>query len=495
MTFAEYRSYDALGLSQLVAQGQISPAELLELAIARTEQVEKQLNALTLTLFDRARATAQQLDNTTSSPFHGVPFLIKDLGLELEGTPTRIGSNSTAGQVSAQNSYLVDAFQRAGLVIFGKTNTPEFGLNPFTEPVYKGPTHNPWRLGYTPGGSSGGSAAAVSAGVLPMATASDGGGSIRMPAACCGLFGLKPSRGRLSLGPAAGDMWAGAVVEGCVSRTVRDTAVFLDTFAGAGPGELYSAPTPIVPYAKVMQQPPGKLRIGWSTAHPLGLTVDEECKRAVAHAAELLAELGHEVEEVPLPYGEEDLSEHFLYVILGEASAEVRRIGLRRGRPVQRHEIETPNYTLYLLGEQISGADFAYHRSCWNQVARRQGIFHQNYDLLLTPTLALSPFPIGQLQPTRSEQILMNTLNTLRAGALLKTQLQTLSEKIFAYMAYTPIANMTGQPAMSVPLHWTPEGLPVGVMLTSAIYGEDILLQLAGQLEEAQPWMERVPPL
>ncbi|RME92316.1 MAG: amidase [Bacteroidetes bacterium] len=455
---------------------------------------QPQLNFLTFEHFTAARQEVAQLPATGNSPFFGLPFLIKDLGLALAGTPLRIGSRSTAGMISEADSHLVAAFKRAGLLIFGKTSTPEFGLTPFTEPQFGGPTHNPWKRGYTPGGSSGGSAAAVSAGVVPIATASDGGGSIRMPAACCGLFGLKPSRGRLSLSP-NGDVWNGAVVEGCISRSVRDTAAFLDTFSGPAPGELYTAPPPPAPYRQAMMDNPGALRIGFSTAHPLGLAVDSECVIAVEKTVKLLQELGHHPEEVALPFTATDLTERFMYVIFGEASAEVRRIGIKRGRPVKRHEVEPETYALYLLGQQISGADFAYQRSRWGELAHRQGQFHQDYDLLLTPTLSQPPFPIGSLRSSPAESLLLSVLNGLNARRILQTQVKQLAEKIFAYMAYTPIANMTGQPAVSVPLHWTPQGLPTGVMFTSAIYREDLLLQISAQLEKAQPWFERIPKL
>lgn len=495
MTFAEYRSYDALGLAELVRTGQVSPQALLDLAIARAEEVNPAINAIIHPLYERARTELQQRSATADSPFAGLPFLIKDLGLALQGTPLRIGSRSTAGDVSTESSYLVNDFEAAGMTIFGKTNTPEFGLTPFTEPELFGPTRNPWNTDYTAGGSSGGSAAAIAAGIVPLATASDGGGSIRMPASCCGLFGLKPSRGRLSLGPAAGEMWGGAVVEGCNSRSVRDSAAFLDHFSRPGVGELYHAPQPTLAFSSLQNEAVGKLRIAYSTEHPLGLPVDKDVIQAVENAVELLVSLGHEVEAVPLPYQREDLTETFLHHIMGEVNAELRRIGKQRGRKVARTEVEANTYALNMLGDTISAGEYAYHRSQWNDLARRQGRFHQTYDCLLTPTVALAPFPIGGLQATAAEALMINVLNRLRLGSLLKANIGQLAEKVFAYMPFTPIANMTGQPAMSVPLHWNAKGLPVGVMFTSAIYREDILFRLAFQLEAALPWMNKVPEL
>ncbi len=493
MTFSEYRQYDALGLAQLVQSGELTAVELLEVAIARAEVINPTINAIIHPLYERAREKAEVSAETAKSPFAGVPFLIKDLGLALQGTPLRIGSRSTAGDISAESSYLVSAFEKAGLLIFGKTNTPEFGLTPFTEPELFGPTTNPWKPGYTAGGSSGGSAAAIAAGIVPLATASDGGGSIRMPASCCGLFGLKPSRGRLSLGPGGGEMWGGAVVEGCNSRSVRDSAAFLDQFSIQGPGELYVAPAPERTYLEELNQATGKLRIAYSYEHPLGLPVDQDCIDAIESTVSLLAELGHEVEAVPLPYEREDLTETFLHLIMGEVNAELRRIGQARGRAVSRAEVEENTFALSLLGDTITAGAYAYYRSRWNDLARRQGRFHQTYDCLLTPTVALAPFKVGGLASTPAEHFLIKILNRLRLGSLLKANIGELAKKVFNYMPYTPIANMTGQPAMSVPLHWNEQGLPVGVMFTSAIYREDILFRLAKQLEEARPWMNKVP--
>ncbi|MGH1436008.1 MAG: amidase [Lewinella sp.] len=492
MTFSEYRQYDALGLAELVRSGQITAAELLNIAITRAEEVNQQLNAINHPLFEYAREQLANHPPTATQLFGGVPFLIKDLGLALKGTPLRIGSRSTEGMVSEVDSHLVQLFQKAGLLILGKTNTPEFGLTPFTEPEAFGATRNPWHTDYTSGGSSGGSAAAIAAGIVPMATASDGGGSIRMPASCCGLFGLKPSRGRLSLGPGSGESWNGAVVEGCNSRSVRDSAAFLDTFSQPSIGELYYAPKPEVPYADLLTASPEKLRIGFSTKHPLGLPVDNDCKQAVEETAHLLADMGHEVEAIPLPYQREDLTKTFLHLIMGEVSAELKRISKTRGSKVGRSEVEANTYALSLLGDAISAGDYAYYRSLWNDLARRQGNFHQTYHCLLTPTVAMAPFPVGSLQSTPAEKMLVNILTRLRLGSLMKANIEQLAEKIFAYMPYTPIANMTGQPAMSMPLHWNAKGLPVGVMFTAGIYREDILFKLAAQLEKAKPWMERV---
>lgn len=493
MTFEEYRRYDALGLAELVRKGEVSPTTLLDLAIQRAEAVNPQINAIIHPLYDLARKMAGRIDR--EAPFAGVPFLIKDLGLEVKGTPRHSGSRGFRGYLSDHDSYLVEDYRKAGLLFMGKTNTPEFGTTPFTEPELYGPTRNPWNLERTAGGSSGGSAAAVAAGITPLATASDGGGSIRIPAANCGLFGLKPSRGRLSLGPGKGDMWSGAVVEGCVSRSVRDTAALLDAASGTRPGEPYLCPPPERPYLEEARSDPQPLRIAYTTEHTLGQKMDTACENAVTDVVQLLTDLGHQVETVALPYHREDLTEIFLTMIVGEAAATVDEVSDHLGRPARPSDVEASNWAINLLGRAYSARDFARQRRRWNEIARRMGAFHQTYDLLLTPAVSMRPFPIGALQPSAGERRLVSLVNTMGMGSLLKSRIDDLAEKIFAYIPYTPFANMTGQPSMSVPLHWNEENLPVGVMFTGPLGREDLLLRLAGQLERARPWFNRIPDL
>lgn len=490
MTFAEYRQYDALGLAELVRKGDVTPSELLELAIQRAEMVNPQLNAIIEPLYERARKNLAALP--PDQVFSGVPFLLKDLSLELKSAPFREGSKSQLSYQSTVTSYLVEQLEEAGLQLIGKTNTPEFGLTPFTEPSATGVTRNPWDTGRTAGGSSGGSAAAIAAGIVPLATASDGGGSIRIPASCCGLFGLKSSRGRISQGPQSGGGWEGAVVEGCNSRSVRDSAAYLDTFGQPLPGELSYAPPPERPYSEEIMRKPDRLRIGFSTQHTLGHEIDTDCRAAVQETAQLLTELGHEVEEVPLPYRAEDLTEVFIQMIFGQVNAKLRSVGERRGRPIRRGDVEDNTYALYLLGQAYTAGDYAYYRTKWNQIARRQANFHQTYDLLLTSTVAKAPFKIGALQPTAAEKRLISLVTRFHLKQVLKANVIQLAEKIYEYIPYTALANMTGQPSMSVPLHWTAQGLPVGVMFTAPLYREDILFRMAAQLAEARPWMQKM---
>ncbi len=491
MTFDEYRKHDALALAGLVRKKEITATELTEIAIARSEAINPEINAIIEPLFEMGRQMAK---NHPNGPFAGVPFLIKDLGLHVQGTPLSNGSKGFQGQISDEDSYITRQFRAAGLIFLGKTNTPELGVTPYTEPERFGATRNPWENNRTPGGSSGGSAAAVAAGITPIATASDGGGSIRIPASCCGLFGLKPSRGRVSLGPHQAEAWNGASIEHCVSRSVRDSAALLDAILQDDtPGEPYRTRPPHRPYLEEAQSDPPTLRIGFSTAHTLGHQVHPECIAAVHHTAKLLESLGHQVEEVPLPYRREDLIEVFIIMIFGETAASIAEISQYLGRPARPSDVEATTWALHLLGHAVSAADFAIAKRRWNDIGRRLGAFYQQYDLLLSPVVAQPPFEIGALQPSTAERRLIKMVNTFKLKGLLKKNIIPLAEKTFDYIPYTPFANMAGQPSMSVPLHWTAEGLPVGSMFTAAIGREDTLFQLAGQLERAQSWFDRTP--
>lgn len=491
MTFEEYRKYDGLGLAKLIRKREVTATELVEVAVTRAESVNPTINAIIHPLYDMAKEMAKNAD--PESPFAGIPFLVKDLGLEIAGAPLSAGSRGYRDYVSKEDSYIVERFRQAGLSFLGKTNTPEFGTTPYTEPKHFGPTRNPWNIGRTAGGSSGGSAAAVAAGITPLASASDGGGSIRIPASCCGLFGLKPSRGRISLGPGRGEGWSGAVMEHCVSRSVRDSAALLDAIQGPAPGEPFIIQPPEKPYLETLKEAPGRLRIGMSTAHTLGQEVEAECILAVEKTAKLLESLGHHVELAPLPYRREDLTETFLTVICGEVAAGVDELSEHLGRTARPGDVERTNFALAMLGRNFSAGDYAYQRRKWNDISRRLGAFHQQYDLLLTPTVSRVPFRIGELQPSDAEQRLLKLVTSLNLEGVLKARIGPLAEKIFSYIPYTALGNMAGQPSMSVPLHWSEDGLPVGVMFTGPVGREDMLFRLAAQLEEAQPWMKKAP--
>lgn len=494
MTYPEYRQHDALALAELVRKGDATPAELLDAAIARAEAVNPELNAIVTPLYDQGRRMLDQLP--ASAPFRGVPFLLKDLELEWAGTPMKSGNRGYAGHISATDSYAVTRYKQAGLVFFGKTNTPEFGLTPYTESELYGPARNPWNPAYSPGGSSGGSAAAVAAGIVPAATATDGGGSIRIPASCCGLFGLMPSRGRTSLGPSFGEMWQGAVRSHVVSRTVRDSAALLDVSAGMAPGDPYAMGPNAETFLSQVGIEPGKLRVAMTTQHPFpGQQTHAECVLAVQKTAKLLEGLGHTVEEIALPFDQTALSEVFLTMVLSETGATIRELSDYLKRPARRDDMELNTWALSRISEAYSAVDNSYQKRRWNTLSRQMGQLHERFDLLLTPTMSRPPIRIGELQNSAAETRTMKLVDALGGLRFLKgsKQIDQLAEKSFGYIPYTPIANMTGQPSMSVPLHVSADGLPVGSMFTAALGNENGLFQLAAQLEEAQPWIDKLP--
>ena len=491
----EYDQLDGLAMAALVRTGQLTPADLCAAAIARAEAVNPKLNAVVYPLYEQARRRAAV--GLPVGPFGGVPFLLKDFGAQYTGAPHTSGSRALRNFVPTEDAELVCRWQAAGLNIMGKTNTPEFALMGVTEPALHGPTRNPWHLGHTPGGSSGGAAAAVAVGIVPVAGAGDGGGSIRIPAACCGLFGLKPSRGRMPTGPEQGEKWQGAAVEHVLSRSVRDSAALLDATQGPDAGAPYFLPNPARPYLEEVSRAPGRLRIGFSLGHPLGSALHPECATAVREAAKLLESLGHDVAEVPLPFDGRAVATAFLMLYFGETGASIAALAKVLGRAARPRDVEPTTWLLGLLGRTYTAADFAAARHTWNDSARRMGRFHQTYDLLLTPTLATPPVRIGELQPKPLEQTLLKVVNTFGLGGLIRRSgiVEKLAEQSLEKTPYTQVANLTGQPAMSVPLHWTADGLPCGVQFIASLGAEDVLFRLAGQLEQAQPWFDKRPAL
>ena len=501
LTFAEYDRLDALDLAQLFRRGELSAEDMCTAAIHRAQVVNVALNAVVHPLYEAALAQARATDAARArgelfaGPLAGVPFLVKDFGSRLAGAPHTSGTRAYRDQVPERDDELVRRWQAAGLLPLGKTNTPEFALMGVTEPELHGPTRNPWDLGHTSGGSSGGSATAVAAGIVPLAGAGDGGGSIRIPASCCGLFGLKPSRGRVPCGDGVGEPWQGAAVEHVLTRSVRDSAALLDLEQGPDAGAALFLPSPERPYSEEVGREPGRLRIGFSTAHPLGRTVHPECVAAVQGAARLLESLGHEVEEVALPWDGPALAQAFLMLYFGETGASLAALRDTLGRPARASDVEAVTWLLGQLGRSYSAADFAAARASWNVHARAMGRFHQNYDLLLTPVLATPPLQIGELQPRGVQAALLRAAQQMDVSGLLRRsgQVDALATDILEKMPYTQLANLTGQPAMSVPLHWTADGLPVGVQFVAPLAREDVLLRLAGQLEQARPWFARRP--
>lgn len=464
---------DATAQAELVRSKQVKPVELLEAAIERAERVNPQINAVITPMYDIARKAAE--GPVPDGPFSGVPFLLKDLGPSFAGVRQCSGSRYLQDFVAPIDTTLTVRLKAAGLVIFGKTNTPEFGLVPTTEPYLFGPTRNPWDPSRTPGGSSGGSAAAVAAGVVPMAHANDGGGSIRIPASCCGLFGLKPTRARVPLGPIVGDLMSGLVADHCVSRSVRDSAALLDATAGPEPGDPYWAPPQDRPYAEEVRTPPGALRIAFSTQSPTGAAVHPDCVAAVLDTVQLLQDLGHEVEEAMPPPPGERLITGFTALWAGGHAFTIDSWAAATGREPKPEYFEPLTWALYELGKQTDASAYLNGVFEMQQLGRRMAAFHTRYDVWLTPTLASPPPLLGHFDTPDDPM-----LGFQRAAE---------------FVPFTPLFNATGQPAMSVPLYWNGEGLPIGVHFAARFGDEATLFRLAAQLEEARPWAGRRPPV
>jgi amidase len=493
--FQDYDRHDATGLAECVRRGDVTAGELCEEAIRRIERINPQLNAVITPMFAIARETVRQ--SSGAGPFAGVPFLLKDLLLAYRGVPMASGCKVYRNYVPEEDSSMVARYKRAGLNILGKTNTPEFGLMGITEPEAFGPCRNPWNTNHTPGGSSGGSAAAVAAGIVPMAAGGDGGGSIRIPAAYCGLFGLKPSRGRNPSGPLHGRVWQGAVQEHVITRSVRDSAAALDATQGADRGAPYEIRPPARPYLEEIGQDPGKLKIGFTTTSPIGTRVHPECVQAVTETTRLLEELGHRVEEAETGVDGQALAKSYLDLYFGEMAADLEEMQTYLGRKVTPRDVEPLTYMLALLGRSYSAGYFVRAMRCWDTAARQMGRFFESYDLFLTPTTAFPPAEIGALQPSGAEKMLMTVVNKLGLGGLLKASgiVDQLAQKSLERTPFTLVANLTGLPAMSVPLFWTRDGLPCGSHFIAPIGEEARLLRLAAQLEKAQPWFDKRPPV
>lgn len=492
-TFPEYERYDALGLAELVRTKEVTPEEVCEAAIARIEKINPAINAVIRTMFDIGRNAARA--GLPDGPFSGAPFLIKDLLATYAGVPMTMGCRAFRDFIPTFDSELVRRYKATGVVVLGKTNTPEFGLMGVTEPELHGPTRNPWNLDCTPGGSSGGSSAAVAAGIAPMASGGDGGGSIRIPASYCGLFGLKPSRGRTPAGPEYGAIWQGAAVEHVITRSVRDSAAMLDAVHGADAGAPYIIQKPERPYLEEVKRHPGELRIGFTRKSPLNAGIHPECVEAVEKAARLLEDLGHAVEEAEPAIDGIALARNYFTMYYGEIAADIAQMGEILGRKPAPEDVEGTTWLLNLLGKAFTAGEFVLSMRQWNVFARRMGSFHEKYDIYLTPTTACPPARIGELKPKPVEERIMKIVNSLGLGRLVR--LSGLAEKIaiesLARTPFTQLANLTGQPAMSVPIHWTADGLPCGVQFIARVGDEASLFRLAGQLEQAQPWFDKRP--
>jgi amidase len=468
---------DATAQAALVRDGEVSAAELVDGAIERIERLNPALNAVIHPLFEQARETARA---PRPGPFSGVPFLLKDLAAECRGAPLADGSAFAAGRyVSPADSELVRRYKAAGLVILGKTNSSEFGLLPTTEPEHSGPTRNPWDLKRGPGGSSGGSAAAVASGMVPAGHASDGGGSIRIPASCCGLVGLKPSRGRNTLAPGIGDIAGGIIHEHVVTRSVRDSAAILDATAGPMPGDPYYPPVPERPYLDEVGRSPGRLRIGFGTTPLNGADTHQECVAAAVSGASLCEALGHHVEPVSPSVDSGVLFKAFGQVMTGYLGWNIAVWEQRTGCVPAEEDFETVTWRMYQYSKKQTAGDYLQAWQALQKCCRQFAEFFSSYDLWLTPTLAQPPVPLGYFD--YSPETLVRHI-----------------ARLGDFTGFTLIANATGQPAVSLPLHWTQNGagadLPVGVQLTGRYGDEATLFRLAAQLEQARPWHQRRPP-
>lgn len=492
--FNEYERYDGLGLADLVKRGEVSAAEVVEAAIVRIERLNPKLNAVVHPMFEVGRERARM---GLEGPFQGVPLLLKDLTETYAGAPTTAGARIHRNRVETADSEQVRRFKQAGVVVLGKTNTPEFGLMGVTEPELFGPCRNPWDTDRTPGGSSGGSAAAVASGMVPIASAGDGGGSIRIPASHCGLFGIKPSRGRTPAGPGRVQHWQGAVVSHVLSRSVRDSAAMLDSLHGVSPGAPRMITPPERPYLEEVSRSPGKLRIAFSTASPVQKEVHPEAVRAVERTIQILTDLGHHVEEAQPAVDGKALALSYITMYCGEIATDLRELAAEHGKAAVAAGVELTTQILGLIGSAISAGEFVQATRQWERATLAMGSLFETYDLYLTPTVARPPVRIGELAPKPAERAAMSLMNNLGAGRLLKAAglLEKIALDNLAATPFTQLANLTGLPAMSVPLHWTEENLPLGAQFVAPFGDEAVLFRLAGQLEQASPWFDRRPAL
>ena len=488
----DYRRHDALGLAELLRKREVSASELLEAAIARSAQVNPKLNAIIIPMHELARERARQ---DLQGPFAGVPFLTKDLFQEYAGVQTAYGCKGlkAANYLADVHAEITARWLRAGTVIFGRTNTPEFGAKGITEPEAWGPTRNPWNLERIPGGSSGGSAAAVAAGIVPMAGANDGGGSIRIPAAYCGLFGLKPGRGRTPWGPQMSEAMHGAAMNHVLTRSVRDSAAMLDATHGSDLSALCHLAPPERPYLEEVGRDPGRLRIAFTTRSPIGSAVDAEAVKAVRDAARLLESLGHHVEEAEPQIDGLQLAKDFIVMWFAQCAATVNEIKHRTGCGNEGFELDT--LAMAAFGEASRASEYVQGYWRWGEYTRQLAEFHQKFDLYMTPTLAHPAPRVGQIATPQWQHVAMKILMALGLSrVILKSgMIEQMVQENLKWVPFTQLGNLTGVPGMSVPLHWTPDNLPMGVHFLAAHGGEGLLFRLAGQLEQARPWKDRWP--
>ncbi len=474
----DYEAQDALGLAAAVRRGEVSPGELLDAALARAEALNPTLNALTRLAPEVARRRIAE--GLPEGPFRGVPFLLKDLGCEAAEFPANNGSRLLAGTTYPADSHLYERLAAAGLATFGRTTAPEGGVGPVTEAaVYGGPTRNPWALDRTPGGSSGGAAAAVAAGIVPAAHGSDGGGSVRLPASNCGLFGMKATRARLPDGPFAGEGWAGMAIDGFLTRSVRDTAALLDACSGPDLGAPYWAPPLAGSFAEALARPPKRLRVAFTDRTLEGEAIHPDCAAAVRDAAALLSDLGHHVEETAPKPDVRAMMEAWTVVVACGTASWVRAKLRKLGRGLEEGELEPVALSALAYAEALRGHDYLDAVEAVHDFGREMAAFFERHDALLTATMAEPPAEIGRFAHSRFDDF-----RDYRLGP----------EGVFPYSPFTAIYNASGQPAASLPLSWSAEGLPVGVQIATAFGADETLIALSAEIEAARPWFDRRPP-
>ena len=472
MAFREYGEYDGMGLAELVRKKQVTAGELLDEAIARTSRIDPEINAVVVKHYDYAR---RQIDNgLRDGPFTGVPFLLKDLD-NLKGTRTTFGASVFKDNVAEQTGTLAQRFLDAGVTIFGKSSSPEFGLLPTTESRLHGPTRNPWNLGHSSGGSSGGAGAAVAARILPVAHASDGGGSIRIPASASGVFGLKPTRARNPLGPDRGEGWGGFSCGHVLSISVRDSAAMLDAIHGPEASSPYVAPPPERPFLDEVGREPGRLRIAFTDKSPYGDAIDPEIAAAVRDVARLLAGLGHDVEE-RAPTIAADPAAVMTTIVGANTALSVRQAEQRFGRAMTDDDFEILTLASAHNAQNTTATDYVAAQLSAFRISRGLADFFESCDVFLCPTLCSPPLRIGELNS-------------------MSRDLSHIGPILRRYMPATAMFNMSGQPAMSVPLAWNAGGLPLGMMFSARFGDEATLLRLAAQLEQERPWKSKLPPV
>ncbi|GAB4400125.1 MAG: amidase [Microscillaceae bacterium] len=467
---------DGMAQAELIRKGEISPEELLTTSIEAIERLNPQLNAVITPMYEQARQSIAQ--GLPEGPFRGVPFLLKDLLAFYKGVRCANGSKLLMSYVADHDSTLTLRYKQAGLVILGRTNLPEFGILPTTEPEAFGPTHNPWNLAHTPGGSSGGSAAAVAARMVAMAHANDGGGSIRIPASCCGLFGLKPTRGRNPLGPSITELIGGLVMEHVLTRSVRDSALMLDCTAGPEPGDIYAAPAPERSFLEEAGRAPGRLRIAYSPGTPLGTPLSAEAQEAQKKALALLERLGHEIIEMPLPLSlpGEKIVELFVLIWATGATLPLGLVKQMMGFDPQPPMVEPLTRAMYEIAQKATATDLELARTALQGLVREIGRMFAKIDVWLSPTLAEPPVKLGEMAQNPQAPL-------------------APFHRAAQFAPFTAIFNLTGQPAASLPLYWTESGLPLGIQIVGRFGDEATLIRLAAQLEQAQPWADKLPPV